>query len=436
MFKIVLKKILFYNKLYDIIKDSFVYQVRKKLNGQIANFLYGSPSKDFFVIGVTWTNGKTTTVNLIHKILNDHLAKTVMISTANIKIWNDELKNVKKMTSLDIYDLQSTLAIAKDSGCKVAVLEVSSHGMDQARFEGTDFDCAVLTNITHDHLDYHGTMEHYIDAKKRLFTYVLKNTKANKYAVLPADDLVGRKWFEELAFDKKVNFSITSSSMLKADKINYLKDGTEIIFTYLGKSYTLKTKLVWKFNVLNILAAIGVATNIGVSVEKAIASLTNFEGVEGRMEHISSQNGINYYVDFAHSPDALEQTLNYLYGIKWEWRLIVTFGAPGVRDKTKRPEMGKIVDQYADIAIATDDDPDTENRLEILQQLTSEMKNKSEWKSLFVLPERVLAIKFATEIAQPGDVLMFAGKGHEAVQLTNWGKRKWSDREEVLKNLK
>jgi len=345
------------------------------------------------------------------------------------------------MTSLDIYDLQSTLAIAKDSGCKVAVLEVSSHGMDQARFEGTEFDCWVLTNITHDHLDYHGTMERYIDAKKRLFTYVLKNNKANKYAVLPADDAVGRKWFEELAFDKKVNFSITGSSMLKAEKITFLKDGTELIFSYLGKSYTLKTHLVGKFNVLNILAAIGVATNIGISIEKAIASVEGFEGVEGRMEKIE-KNGISYFIDFAHSPDALEKTLDYLNSIKWTWRLIVTFWAPGVRDKTKRPEMWKIVDQYADIAIATDDDPDTENRLEILQQLTQDMKNKTEWrvheggKNLFILPERSLAIKFATEIAKPGDILMFAGKGHEAVQLTNFGKRTWSDKEEVLKNLK
>ncbi|MBU0627433.1 hypothetical protein KKG31_04460 [Patescibacteria group bacterium] len=233
MLKKIFKKIIFYNKIYDILKDSFIYQAWKKLNGQLANLLYGSPSKDFFVIGVTGTNGKTTTVNLIHKILNDTVAKTMMISTANIKIGDKELKNKKKMTSLDIYDLQSTLAIAKDSGCKIAVLEVSSHGMDQSRFEGTDFDCAVLTNITHDHLDYHGTMEHYIQAKKRLFTYVLRNKKASKYAVLPADDAVGRKWFDELAFDKKVNYSVTSSSMLKAEKINYTTTGSEIIFSYL-----------------------------------------------------------------------------------------------------------------------------------------------------------------------------------------------------------
>lgn len=432
--KRILKKIFFYNKIYDILKDSFVYQAWKKLNGQIANFLYGNPSKNFFVIWVTGTNGKTTTINLIHKILNDTVAKTMMISTANIKIGKKELKNKKKMTSLDIYDLQSTLAIAKDSGCKIAVLEVSSHGIDQARFEGTEFDCAVLTNITHDHLDYHGTMEHYIEAKKMLFNYVLRNSKANKYAVLPADDVIGRKRFDELAFDKKVNFSITSSSMIKAEKINFLAEGTEIVFNYLGKSYSLTTKLPGKFNVYNILAALGVATSIGVTPEQAIASLQGFEGVEWRMEHIE-KNGIHYYVDFAHSPDALDKTLDYLSSIKWEGRLIVTFGAPGMRDKAKRPMMWNVVDQYADIIIATDDDPAEENRLEILQWLIEDIKNHKEWESLFVLPERKLAIKLATEIARPWDILMFAGKGHESMQLTNLGRRDWSDKKEILKNI-
>lgn len=280
MLKAVIKKAIFYNKIYDILKESFLYQLWKTMNGYIANFLYGSPSKSFFVIGVTGTNGKTTTVNLIHKILNDNVAKTMMVSTANIKIGEENLKNAKKMTSLDIYDLQSLLAISKDSGCKMAVLEVSSHGIDQNRFEGTAFDFAVLTNITHDHLDYHGTMEHYIEAKKKLFTYVLRNSKANKYAVFPADDSVGRKWFDEMAFDKKINYSITSSSMLKAEKITQLKDGTEFVFTYLGKAFTLKTPLVGKFNVYNILAALGVASQIGVNMEKAIKSVEAFQGVE------------------------------------------------------------------------------------------------------------------------------------------------------------
>lgn len=434
MIKSLIKKITFYDKLYFLLKDSFLYQLRKKLNGQIANMLYGYPSKNFFVIGVTWTNGKTTTVNLIHKILNDHVAKTVMVSTANIKIGNQELENKKKMTSLDVYDLQSILATAKDSWCKIAILEASSHGLNQYRFEGVEFDFAVLTNVTHDHLDFHGTMERYTKAKEKLFRYVLENKKQNKYASFNIDDKAGRRRYEDMPFDKKLSYSVVSSSNLKAENINISPVWTSFSFTYLGKSYEMQTKLLGEFNVYNILAAFSVVFQIGVPIEQAIQSVSNFAPVTGRMEPILWK-WAHFFVDFAHTPDALEKTLDYLSKIKWTGRLITLFGAPGCRDKTKRPIMGEIADQYSDILIVTDDDPDTENRLEILEQLTMNIKNKQQGKNLFTIPERTLAVKFACELAQPGDVIMFAGKGHETVQLTNFGKRKWSDKEEILKNL-
>jgi len=430
----LIKKILLYDKLYFLLKDSAVYQFRKKLAGQLANALYGYPSRNFFVIGVTGTNGKTTTVELLHKILNDHIAKTVMVSTANIKIWNQHLANTKKMTSLDVFDLQSVLATAKDSGCKIAVLEASSHGLNQYRFEGVEFDFAVLTNITHDHLDFHGTFERYAKAKERLFRYVLTNKKQSKYAAFPADDKIGRQRFEEMPFDKKLSYSIVASSSLKADNIKISSTGTSFSFTYLGKSYDVQTKLVGEFNVYNILAALSVVLQIWVNIEQAIKSIAWFETVTGRMEQIVDK-WIHYFIDFAHTPDALEKTLDYLKKIKWTGRLITLFWAPGNRDTTKRPIMGEIADKYSDILIATDDDPDTENRLHILEQLTMNVKNKTLGKNLFIIPERTLAIKFACEIAKEGDVVMFAGKGHETVQLTNFWKRKWSDKNEVMKNL-
>ena len=434
MLKSLIKKITFYDKIYFLLKDSVIYQLWKRFMGQLANAMYGSPSKNFFVIGVTGTNGKTTVVNLIHKILNDHIAKTVMVSTANIKIGNQDLKNDKKMTSLDVYDLQSILATAKDSWCKIAVLEASSHGLNQYRFEWVEFDFAVLTNITHDHLDFHGTMERYTKAKEKLFRYVLENKKQNKYAAFPADDKVGRQRFEDMPFDKKLSYSVIASSSLKADNIQISTEWTTFSFTYLGKSYEVKTKLVGEFNVYNILAALSVVLQIGVNIEQILESIKSFSPVTGRMEQIEN-NWVHYFVDFAHTPDALEKTLEYLNKIKWPGRLITLFWAPGCRDKSKRPIMWEIADQYSDILIATDDDPDTENRLEILEQLTMNVKNTTLGKNLFIIPERTLAIKFACEIAQPGDVVMLAGKGHETVQLTNFGKRKWSDKEEVMKNL-
>ena len=402
--------------------------------GQLANTIYGYPSKKFFVIGITGTNGKTTTANLIHTIVNDHVAKTVMISTANIKIGNQDLPNTKKMTSLDVFDLQSILATAKDSWCKIAVLEVSSHGLDQYRFEGVDFDFAVLTNITHDHLDFHGTFERYAQSKEKLFKYVLSNKKQNKYASFPSDDKIWRQRFEDMPFDKKLSYSVTASSSLKAENIQISAAWTAFSILYLGKPYNITTKLVGEFNVYNILAALSVVLQMGVDIDQAIATIASFETVTGRMEHIE-KNGIHCFVDFAHTPDALDKTLDYLNQIKWSGRLITVFWATGNRDKTKRPIMWEIADKYSDILIATDDDPDIENRLEILAQLTMNVKNKHQGKNLFIIPERKLAITFACEIAQPGDMIMFAGKGHETVQYTNFGKRTWSDREEILKNL-
>ena len=435
MLKSLIKKITFYDKIYFLLKDSVIYGLRKKLMGQVANMVYGSPSKNFFVIGVTGTNGKTTTVNLIHKILNEHVSKTVMISTANIKIGNQDLENSKKMTSLDVFDLQSILATAKDSWCKIAVLEASSHGLNQYRFEGVEFDFAVLTNITHDHLDFHGTFERYAKAKEKLFRYVLANKKQNKYAWFPADDKIGKQRFEEMPFDQKLSYSTVASSSLKASNIQISNSWTTFSFNYLWKSYDVKTKLLGEFNVYNILAALSVVLQMGVNIDQAIKSIEWFETVTGRMEQIE-KNWVRYFIDFAHTPDALEKTLDYLSKIKWKGRLITLFWAPGNRDKSKRPIMWNIADQYSDILIATDDDPDTENRLEILEQLTSDIKNKQEGKNLFIIPERTLAIKFACEIAQEWDYIMFAGKGHETMQLTNFWKRKWSDKEEVLKNLK
>ena len=206
--KELLKKILMYDKIYPVFKDSVFYHLFKKAEWNIANSLYWTPWNGFFVIGVTGTNWKTTTVNLIQKILNDNVAPTISISTADIRVWSKRKPNPKKMTSLDVFDLQALLSASKYEWCKIAVLEASSQGLDQHRFEGLEFDVAVLTNITHDHLDYHQTMEKYSVAKKKLFKNVLSNSKQTKIGVFPSDDNQGRRWFEEMPLDKKINYSI------------------------------------------------------------------------------------------------------------------------------------------------------------------------------------------------------------------------------------
>ncbi len=432
--KSIIKKLIAYDKIYDFLKSSVIYKYRKQLNAQIANAIYANPSKKFFVVWVTGTNGKTTTVNLIHQILNDNVGKTIMVSTANIKIWNQEITNTKKMTSLDIYDLQSNLAIAKWAGCKIAVLEVSSHWLEQHRFEGVNFDCWVLTNITHDHLDYHKTMENYAKAKKQLFRKILHNGKNHKYAVLPLDDNYGRKRFDELAFDKKISYSVHSSSFLRAENIQEFKDKTTFDINYLWKIYKIQTHLVWTFNVYNILAALGLSLEIWVPITQAIDSIQKFTWISWRMEKVES-NGITAYVDFAHTPDALDKSLSYLKSIKWDWKLITVFGAPWLRDQAKRPIMWKIVSSHSDITIITDDDADKENRLQIIKQIQDWMPEKKLGQDYFIIPERSLAIKLATQIAKTGDILMIAGKWHETCHITNTGSRPWSDLEEVKKNF-
>ena len=260
--KNLIKKIICYDKIYNLLKDSFLYQSRKKINWKIAVAINWNPAKDFFIVWVTWTNGKTTTVNMLHQLFNDLVAPTVMISTACIKIWNQASVNDKKMTSLDAYQLQWILADAKAQWCKVAILEASSQWLDQNRFEWINFDYAVLTNITRDHLDYHKNMDDYALAKKKLFKYVLANWKNTKYATFPADDRIWRERYNELAFDKKITFWLQSSTTVKAENIVDGKNDTTFDVVYLWNKYPTKTYLLWNYNIYNYLAALSVGLQI------------------------------------------------------------------------------------------------------------------------------------------------------------------------------
>ncbi len=435
--KKLIKKLICYDKFYPVLKNSVFYHVFKKVQANIANSLYGNPSDGFFIIGVTGTNGKTTTVNLIHKILNDNVAPTVAVSTADLRIGSKRITNTKKMTSLDVFDLQSLLSTAKNNGCKVAVLEASSQGLDQQRFAGIDFDMAVLTNITHDHLDYHGSMEAYAESKKLLFKNVLSNTKQNKFWIFPSDDSYGRKWFEEMPFDKKINYSRQASAILKATQVIEYLDHTEFVFSYLWKLYRSSTKLLGAYNVNNVLAAIAVGIELWLDIATILKSTESFEWVDGRLQK-QEIGGVTYFVDFAHTPDGLEKTLSFLSGQKGDKKLITVFGCPGNRDKEKRPVMGEIAWKYSDIAICTDDDPDTENRLKILDDLSKPIQERllAGGKNSYILPERQYAIQFTMDVAKPGDIVLLAGKGHEQVQLTNFGKRKWNDNVVLLELAK
>lgn len=433
--KNIIKKLINYEKAYTLIKTSFIYQARKIINGKIANTIYNNPSKDLFIIGITGTNGKTTTANMLHNMLNELIAPTITISTAYIKIKDKTIPNERKMTSLDVFELQKYLAEAKDQWCKIAILEVSSHGLDQYRFEGIKFDYGLLTNITRDHLDYHWTMNNYIHSKKKLFKYILQNKKNNKFGSFPSDDKMGKKRYNEIPFDKKISYWLWTSATLSANEIEEKLDLTNFNLRYLWKEYPVSMNLVWSYNVSNFLAALSVWLQIWVDIHKWIENLSKFKTVSWRMEYIE-KNDIKYFVDFAHTPDALDKALKFLSHQKNKNKLIVVFWATGNRDKEKRPEMAKIVRRYADIVIITDDDPWTENRLSIINQLTEEIQNVEipKGQEIFIIPERKYAIKLAKEIAKKWDIVILTWKWHETVQITNFWKRERNDKEEIIKD--
>lgn len=421
------------SSLSSALRNNFFYLQYKRNKAKIALSIYDDPAKNMFVIGITGTNGKTTTSFLIHHIFNSLVDKTFLLGTNEIKYWSESEENTSKMTSPDPMHIQSYLSQAHIKWCKIAVLEVASHGIQQERFYGIDFDMAVLTNITEEHLDYHKTMEDYSNIKKRLFTQVLNNHKANKLAILPKDDKYGKKWSEELNFDKMITYGIVGSWSLKAENITYWIDYTEFDVNYMGQTSHIKTTMVWLHNVYNILTALSAGVIVWLNINTMIDCLNTFVSPLGRMESVVHKE-VHYFVDFAHTPDALEKTLSYLSQVKQSGRIILLTWAMGDRDRFKRPLMGKIADQYADIIVLADEDPGDEDRMQIIQEVKNGIR-RNDGDNLFIIPERELAIKFITEITKPWDLVLLAGKWHEKVMCIAGGRIPWDEKAIVQKYL-
>lgn len=408
------------NSIKWFLKNTIFYNLYKLYRAKIAIQMYNNPSKDMFVIWITWTNGKTTTSFIIHHIFNSLIDKAFLLWTNEIKYWNESETNTSKMTSPDPMKIQEYLSKAKDKNCKIAVLEVASHGITQQRFHGINFDMAILTNITEEHLDYHKTMEDYAKTKKKLFTGVLSNPKPNKLAVLPRDDKFWRQRIEELWFDKMMTYSIIWSGTLKAENIKYSFDHTSFDINYMNTIFPITINMVWVHNVYNTICALTSGLIVWLDLKQMIDCLSTFIAPLWRMEPVV-YNNIHYYIDFAHTPDGLDKTLSYLSQVKKDGRLILLTWAMWERDRFKRPMMWRIADQYADIIIIADEDPWEEPRFQIIQEI-KDWINRHDGDNLYIIPDRQLAIKFITEITQPGDVVLLAWKGHETVMCIPWGK--------------
>ncbi|MEK4030285.1 UDP-N-acetylmuramoyl-L-alanyl-D-glutamate--2,6-diaminopimelate ligase [Pseudobacillus sp. FSL P4-0506] len=395
----------------------------KKAMAILADFYYGSPTSKMKLVGITGTNGKTTTSHLLTEIYKEAGETTGLIGTMYMKI-GEEVINTKNTTPESL-TLQKTFKKMKDNDVTAAVMEVSSHSLVEGRVWGCDYDVAVFTNLTQDHLDYHHTMEEYRRAKGLLFAQLgnTYSTDKPKFAVLNEDE-------EATVFYKKetaahiVTYGIDHEAMFRATDIKLTSKGTEFLLCYPEGSRKVETKLAGKFNVYNVLAALAAAYAGGVEVETAVRAIERIEGVAGRFELVTNDQGIAVIVDYAHTPDSLVNVLKTVQPLT-EGRMFAIVGCGGDRDRTKRPIMASVACKYATNAIFTSDNPRSEDPATILNDMEAGVTGE-----LYeVIPDRREAIFYAIEHAQPGDAVVIAGKGHETYQIIGDKVLDFDDRE-------
>jgi len=410
-----------------------------KARAIIANFVYGFPSKNMVIVGITWTNWKTTTTNLVAKWLREAWNKVFMFSTINIIMWDKEYVNNSKMTSPDVFVLQKLLKQAKEEWCNIAVIETSSHSILYNRNYWLNYDIAVLTNITQDHLDLHKTMENYVNTKLQLFKNLITYRRKpwiKKVAVINNESDYKDMFLSE-TYDNLYTYWKDNSSTLKVDNIINNFDNTTFDVKIAGSKFEVETHLRWDFNVYNILASIWVFIAFWLKPEKIKEIIKSITWVPWRMEEIPNNNNYKVFVDYAHTPDALIQVLDTIREIKWIKRIITVFWATWDRDTTKRPIMWKIISEKSDVVILTQDDDYTEKIEKIIKDVLPWIERK-EWENFWIITDRKEAIRTALLTAEKHDAILIAWKWDEHLMMTNDWPIDWHDRdivEEILKDL-
>ena len=392
----------------------------------LASRLYGNPGNDLEIIGVTGTDGKTTTSTLIYHILKTAGKKVALVSTVDAKIGRKNLKTGFHVTSPNPFALQRLLRRMRSQKVRYVVLEVTSHGLDQFRIYPLKPKIAVLTNITHEHLDYHGTFEAYRDAKLKLF-------KTAEHAVVNKDLPIFNDINSRLPKVLFSTYSLMADSQIKPDTVIYEESKT--IFKLGNVTYTLP--MTGQYNLYNALAAISTSLLLGISQTDIKRALSSFRGVKGRLDEVENDRGLHAFVDFAHTPNALYSVLTNLRAkVKDGESLIVVFGAAGLRDASKRPMMGKIAAELADKIVLTSEDPRIENPQDIAKSIMSGMPAKKR-KNVTVEIDRSLAIDYAiNKLAKKGDWIVTCGKGHEeSMNLDGIEETPWSEHEALLNAL-
>jgi UDP-N-acetylmuramoyl-L-alanyl-D-glutamate--2,6-diaminopimelate ligase len=403
---------------------------------QLAAAWYGYPARRLRVIGVTGTEGKTTTVELIAAILEAAGRRVDVISTVGARVAGQEIDTGLHTTTPDAPDVQRYLAQMVEQGAQYALLEVTSHGLAQRRVDGCEFDVAVVTNITHDHLDYHGTFEAYRDAKALLFRSLMgsaRKPETPKTAIINADD-PSYGYLAAIPAEVHLAYGLDNPADLTLTGVVPQGSGWRgQAQTPLG-AFEVHTPLPGRFNLYNVLAAAGVAVSQGAAIEAIQEGIARFGGVEGRMEEIDLGQGFRAIIDFAHTPNALALALTAARqmvptGGSSPHRVIAVFGCAGLRDQGKRPLMGEISGRLADYTVLTTEDPRTEPLDLIMAQIAEGCRaaGRREGEGYSCIADRGEAIAFAVNLAGPGDLVLVAGKGHErslCIGTTEWP---WSD---------
>jgi UDP-N-acetylmuramoyl-L-alanyl-D-glutamate--2,6-diaminopimelate ligase len=409
---------------------------RRALTYLAASF-YGNPGKKLIVIGVTGTDGKTTTSNLLYHILTAAHLKTGLISTVNALIGDQVLDTGFHVTTPDAPDIQSYLAQMVQAGLTHVVLETTSHGLAQYRVDASQYDIAVITNITHEHLDEHGSYENYRAAKGRLFellTETVEKQQGNpRLAVLNLDDEKSYEYLHEAIKTRQVSYGLTPRANIYAENIHYEPSGLtfDVVRGGLdGFRVPVRSNLVGAYNVLNCLAAFSAAVaGVGVNPKIAAQGIAALVGIPGRMERIDLGQDFTVIVDFAHTPNALKVSLETARQMT-KGRVIAVFGSAGLRDREKRRMMAETSVQIADISVLTAEDPRSEALDEILEEMAAGAQEEGgvEGKSFYRVPDRAEAIRFALKMAKPGDLVIACGKGHEQSMCFGTSEYPWDDR--------
>jgi UDP-N-acetylmuramoyl-L-alanyl-D-glutamate--2,6-diaminopimelate ligase len=399
----------------------------------ISAAFYDHPASDLTLIGVTGSDGKTTTVNFIYEILKAAGIKAGMISTVNAVIGDQELDTGLHVTTPEVFDTQNYLRQIADAGLTHAVLETTSHGLAARRVLGKDFDIGVITNITHEHLDYHGSWEAYLNAKGKLIEG-LSAPKHKKFpvaplAVLNRDDR-SYPYLKEKTDVRQIAYGAKGTSEVYAEEIVNTPDFLSFTAHGPGFSIPIETSMIGNYNVMNILAALSATViGLGISLEAAQQGIRQLKAVPGRMERLTMGQDFLAVVDFAHTPYALKAALE-AGQLLTKGRVIAVFGSAGLRDKLKRRMMAEISAQSADLSVLTAEDPRTESLEEILAEMAAgaESKGAVEGETFYRIQDRGEAIRFALQQARPGDLVLALGKGHEQSMCFVETEYPWDDR--------